>query len=93
MTLRNAAGERFTIDASTGGSQPTLAVEALPPGAVEAVLKDACEMRISLPALHTKPGSPLFLKIDVWSEGLPTGSLPAFGELELKQTTMAAYTF
>jgi alpha-amylase/alpha-mannosidase (GH57 family) len=93
VTLRNAAGERFTIDASTGGSQPTLAVEALPPGAVEAVLKDACEMRISLPALHTKPGSPLFLKIDVWSEGLPTGSLPAFGELELKQTTMAAYTF
>jgi hypothetical protein len=50
-------------------------------------------MRISLAALHTKLGSPVFVKIDVRSDGLPMGSLPAFGELELKQTTMAAYTF
>jgi hypothetical protein len=92
VTLRNGVGEHFAIDASTSGNR-SAADATLPAGAVEAVLKDACEMRISLAALHTKLGSPLFLKIDVWSDGLPTGSLPAFGELELKQTTMAAYTF
>jgi alpha-amylase/alpha-mannosidase (GH57 family) len=93
VTLRNGAGEHFTIDASTSGNQPAPPDATLPAGAVEAVLKDACEMRISLAALHTKLGSPVFVKIDVRSDGLPMGSLPAFGELELKQTTVAAYTF
>ncbi len=93
VTLRNAAGERFTISASTGGNQPPTTDALLPPGSVEAVTKDACEMRISLAALRAKPGSQLFLKIDVCSEGLPMGSMPAFGELELKQTSMAAYSF
>jgi alpha-amylase/alpha-mannosidase (GH57 family) len=93
VTLRNGAGERFTIDAATGGNQPPPSDATLPAGAVEAVLKDACEMRVSLAALHTKLGSPLFVKIDVRSDELPMGSLPAFGELELKQTIMAAYTF
>ncbi len=89
VTLRNGAGEHFSVSVSAGG----LLESALPPGAVEAVAKDACEMKISLAALHSKPGSPLFLKIEVWSQELPMGSLPAFGELELQQTTMAAYTF
>ena len=93
VTIRNGAAESFMIDASTGGEQAAQLDTALPPGAVEAAIKEVCEMRISLAALHTKPGSPLFLKIDVWSRGLPMGSLPAFGELELRQTTMAAYTF
>jgi alpha-amylase/alpha-mannosidase (GH57 family) len=93
VTVRNGSGERFAINASTGGYPPAWAYNQLPSGAVEAVIKDACEMKISLAALHTKPGSPLFLKIDVWSENLPMGSLPAFGELALKETTMAAYTF
>jgi hypothetical protein len=93
VTLRNAAGERFTINASTSGEQTAPADSLLPPGAVEAAIKDAWEMRISLAALHAKPGSQLFLKIDVRSGGLPMGSLPAFAELELKQTAMAAYTF
>ena len=65
----------------------------LPAGAVEAAFADACEVRISLAALRAKPGSALFLKVEVWSEGLPMGSLPAYGELELKQAAMAAYTY
>jgi hypothetical protein len=93
VTVRNGSGERFAINAATDGHPPARADNDFPPGAVEAVIKDACEIRISMAALHTKPGSPLFLKIDVWSGGLPMGSLPAFGELELKETTMAAYAF
>ena len=93
VTVRNGVGERFAIKALTGGHPPAQADNEVPAGAVEAAIKDACEMKISLAALHTKPGSPLFLKIDVWSGGLPMGSLPAFGELELKETTMAAYSF
>ncbi len=93
VTVRNGAAESFVVGASSGGEQATRLETALPAGAVEAAIKEACEMRISLAALRTKPGSPLFLKIDVWSGELPMGSLPAFGELELKQTTMAAYTF
>jgi hypothetical protein len=87
--LRNSSGERFAINVPTSG-QP---MSELPPGAVDAVIKDACEMRISLAALRAKPGSQLFLKVDVWSEGLPMGSLPGYGELELRQSAMAAYTF
>jgi alpha-amylase/alpha-mannosidase (GH57 family) len=89
VTLRNSSGERFAINVPTSG-QP---MSELPPGAVDAVIKDACEMRISLAALRAKPGSQLFLKVDVWSEGLPMGSLPGYGELELRQSAMAAYTF
>jgi hypothetical protein len=90
VTVRNNAGERFAIDVPTNGQPPN---SELPAGAVEAAIDEACEMRISLAALHAKPGSQLFLKIDVWNEGLPMGSLPAYGELELQQSARAAYTF
>jgi len=60
---------------------------------VQAALQDAYEVRISLAALHAKPGSQLLLRLEAWSEGLPLGALPAYGELELKQSAMAAYSF
>jgi hypothetical protein len=56
-------------------------------------LQDAFEIRVSMTALHAKAGSQLFIKVEVSSEGLPLGSLPTYGDLELKQTAMAAYTF
>jgi len=89
VSLRNSADERFSIEVPANGQT----VSSLPEGAVEAAFDEACEMRISLAALHAKPGSQLFLKIDVWQAGLPMGSLPGYGELELQQSAMAAYTF
>jgi len=90
VSVRNNAGERFAIEVPTNGQPPN---SELPPGTVEAAIDEACEIRISLASLHSKPGSQLFLKIDVWNDGLPMGSLPAYGELELQQSAMAAYTF
>ena len=93
ITVRNAAGEHFPINVSADERQNAAIHTRLPAGAVEAAFADACEVRISLAALRAKPGSALFLKVEVWSEGLPMGSLPAYGELELKQAAMAAYTY
>jgi alpha-amylase/alpha-mannosidase (GH57 family) len=91
--IRNSAGASFIIDLPLAKQQPVPIRSALPPGAVEAAILDVCEMRISMAALQAKAGSQLYLKIDVWRDGLPMGSLPGYGELELKQSAMAAYTF
>ena len=90
--IRNSATEQFAIRLCQ--SARGIAVSSsLAEGAVQAALQDAYEIRISLAALRAKPGSQLFLRVEVWNQGLPVGSLPGYGELELKQTAMAAYTF
>jgi hypothetical protein len=92
IQLRNSAAEQFSIRVCRGARG--IAVSSpLAEGSVQAALQDAFEIRISLAALRTKPGGPLFIRVEVWNEGLPIGSLPGYGELELKQTAMAAYTF
>jgi len=92
VQIRNSAGEQFSITVGQG-HDGVVTSSSLAQGAVQAALLDAWEIRISLAGIHAKPGSQLFLRIEVWSEGLPMGSLPSYGELELKQTAMAAYTF
>ena len=91
--VRNSAGTRFAIEVPTVRQQPVAIRSELPAGAVDAAILDVCEMRISMAALQAKAGSQLYLKIDVSREGLPMGSLPGYGELELKDAAMAAYTF
>ena len=90
LQIRNSSAQKFEIHIGNGAHTID---SALALGTVEAALQDAYEIRISLAALHAKPGSQLFLRVEVWNAGLPLGSLPDYGELELKQTAMAAYTF
>jgi len=90
LQIRNSSAQKFEIQIGNGAHTIDC---ALAPGTVEAALQDAYEIRISLAALHAKPGSQLYIRVEVWSEGLPLGSLPDYGELELKETAMAAYTF
>jgi alpha-amylase/alpha-mannosidase (GH57 family) len=87
ITLRNSSGERFVIEVGRS------LTSTLPEGAVEAAIQDLCEVRVSLASLKAKAGSQLFIRIDVSSDGLTMGSLPSYGELELKQIAMAAYTY
>jgi hypothetical protein len=92
IQLRNRLGELFSIRLCQS-SRGIAISSSLADGAVQAALEEAYEIRVSLAALHSKPGSPLFMKVDVWIDGLPVGSLPSYGELELRATAMAAYTF
>ncbi len=90
LQIRNSSAEKFEIQIGDGAQT----IESvLAPGSIQAALQDAYEIRVSLAALHARPGSQLFIRVEVWCEGLPLGSLPGYGELELKQTAMAAYTF
>jgi hypothetical protein len=92
VQVRNGTGEQFCIKLSRG-SEGVAIDSALTAGAVQAALQDGYEIRISLAALRAKAGSPLFLRMDASSNELPMASLPSYGELELKQTAMAAYTY
>jgi alpha-amylase/alpha-mannosidase (GH57 family) len=92
VQIRNSSGEQYSIKLCPNGEGIGIS-SALPEGAVQAALQDAFEIRVSMTALHAKAGSQLFIKVEVSSEGLPLGSLPTYGDLELKQTAMAAYTF
>ena len=91
--LRNSNAEQFSISLLQNRGALIISSASLATGTVQAALQDAYEVRISLAALHAKPGSQLLLRLEAWSEGLPLGALPAYGELELKQSAMAAYSF
>ncbi len=91
--LRNASAEQFSFSLLQNRGALVISSGSLAAGAVQAALQEAYEIRISLAALRAKPGSQLLIKIEAWSEGLPLGALPEYGELELKQTAMAAYSF
>ena len=93
VQLRNSSGEQFSIRLVQTKGALAVTSSSLSESAVQAALQDACEIRISLAALRAKPGSLLLMRVEVYSLGLPIGSLPSYGELELKQSAMAAYTF
>ncbi len=92
VQIRNNMAEEFSIKLRLRGQDVEVS-SSLTPGAVQAALQDACEIRISLTALRAKPGSQLFIRVEVSNEGLPVGSLPDYGELELKHTVLVAYSF
>ncbi len=92
VEIRNSAHEQFSIRIANGSAG--LAVDTgLPQGAVQAALEDAFEIRVSLAALRAKLGSQMSVRVEAFNEGLPIGALPVYGELELKQTAVAAYSF
>jgi alpha-amylase/alpha-mannosidase (GH57 family) len=91
--LRNPAGEQFHIYLS--GPEPNLVMidSGFPPGAVTAAIRDLCEIRVSMSALHIRRGESVFLQLTLFREGLPVASLPVNGELELQSSPMTAYAF
>ena len=92
VQIRNSNAERFAVKVGQSSEGITITT-SLAAGSVHAALQDAFEIRISLAALRAKPGSQLFLRVEAWSDKLPVGSLPYYGEVELQQTAMAAYSF
>ncbi len=92
LQIRNSNSERFSVKVGQSG-EGVIVSTSLPDGSVQAALQDAFEIRISLAALRAKPGSQLFLRVEAWSDKLPVGSLPGYGEVELQQTALAAYSF
>jgi alpha-amylase/alpha-mannosidase (GH57 family) len=92
IRIRNNSAEQFSFEVCSS-VDGVVVRSSLADGALQAALQDVYEIRVSLAALRAKPGNQLFLRVDVFNEGLPMGSLPSYGELELKQTAMAAYTF
>ena len=92
--FRTASGESFKVNLDVADDDGVPVVNSrLPEGAISVALVDMCEMRVSLSAIHAKPGSQVFLKVAVFSDGLPAGMVPEHGELELKPSAMAAYTY
>lgn len=91
--LRNPTGEQFSLHLS--GQEPNLALidSGLPAGAVTAAVRDLCEIRVSMSALHVRRGESVFLHLTVFREGLPVASLPLNGEVELQSSPLTAYAF
>ena len=92
IEIRNSANEQFSLTLSHPKNGLVVS-STLGRAALEAAFQHAYELRISLTALHAKPGNPMFLRVEVWDQGLPMACLPNYGELELKQTAIAAYAF
>ncbi|HEX7359104.1 MAG TPA: glycoside hydrolase, partial [Bryobacteraceae bacterium] len=91
--IRNRAGERFAIHLLADGQGVALESVDMPEGAVEAALGQIFEMRLSMSALHLRPGDPLHLRLSVLRAGLTIASLPLFGEVELYARPLAAHVF
>lgn len=91
--LRNAAGERFQVKLTPGDGSVSVERENLPEGTVEAAMDSICEMRVSMGALHTRAGDPLYLRLSAFRAGLAIACLPFFGELELYARPLAAHGF
>ena len=89
--FRTAGGEVFEVSLEAPIGEVPVINSRLPEGAASAALVDMCEMRVSLSAMHAKPGSQVFLKVAVFNGELPVGMVPEHGELELKPNAMAAY--
>ena len=92
IEIRNSSNERFSLTLEHSKSDLVVS-STFAQGAVQAAFLDAYEVRLSLAKLRAKPGSPMFLRVEVWNEELPMACLPNYGELELKQTAIAAYAF
>jgi alpha-amylase/alpha-mannosidase (GH57 family) len=91
--LRNPAGQRFMLSVSGTSAGATEVTTDIPGNAVSAALGDLCEAKASLSAMHIRLGEPLFLRVQVFRDGLPIAVIPASGEMELGSGVMAAYAF
>jgi len=58
------------------------ATRASEPG-VQAALRDLLEIAVPLTAIGAEPGTPLLFQISLWQGGLPLGTLPQEGSLQL----------
>jgi alpha-amylase/alpha-mannosidase (GH57 family) len=91
--LRNPAGERFMLSVRGTPAGSCAVTTDIPGDAVSAALGDLCEAKVSLSAMRVRLGEPLFLRVQVFRDGLPIAVIPANGEIELGSGVMAAYAF
>ena len=91
--IRNVEAASFYW--SVGSNTPPSVQEhpELPEGSVLAAVDEICEVRISMSALHIRPGDPIFLLVTLYRNGLPVGLVPPTGELQLRCSPMIAAAF
>jgi len=66
------------------------ATRATPPE-IQSALRDLLEVAVPLTTLRTAPGAPVRFQISLWQGGLPLGSLPHDGWLELSTSDNAEW--
>ncbi|MBV8550921.1 MAG: hypothetical protein JOY54_06445 [Acidobacteriaceae bacterium] len=88
LKIRNSADESFHLDISAEAPDSLKIDSNLPEGAASAAMEDICELRISMSALHVRPGDPIFVSLAVYHNGLPVAALPPTGELHLQCSPM-----
>ncbi len=93
MKLRNHAAEQFEIRAAQTPLGSCQIAADLPEDSVTVAMGETFEAGVSLSALRTRLGDPLFLHLEVFRDELPVAFLPASGELELRSGSLAAYAY
>lgn len=83
FALKNAAGAPFYIQVTRNPNDGSSTLTNLPTGAVMAAVGTVCEARVSLSALQSRLGEPLFLQVVVLRDRLPVASIPLDGEVEI----------
>jgi hypothetical protein len=93
LRVRNRVPEQFEVVASQDSTGLWQLTSDLPENAFSAAVHEIYEAKLSLSALHTRLGDPLYLQVDVLRAGLPIASIPASGELELRSGSLAVFAY